>query len=99
MFTSKETAEMETVCGAGVESYLSTKHKEHLKAGVETGVLGAFIGGVLTITYSYLDKSGIIKPQHSWMPALVGLSGGVISAYVTMEKYDDQHRGRFCRGL
>ena len=71
MVNSKLEAEVQSVCEAGFDSYLASKHREHLVEGMETGLLGAFIGTLLTIGASYVDPNKIIKPQHAWMPASI----------------------------
>ena len=92
MLSSVERQKVETLCEAGVESYISSKHKEHMVEGFEAGLLGAFIGTILTIGISYSGVSSAIKPIHSWFPAFIGFSSAVIASYTTMKNDDDDHR-------
>lgn len=95
MVNSKLEAEVQSVCEAGFDSYLASKHREHLVEGMETGLLGAFIGTLLTIGASYVDPNKIIKPQHAWMPASIGFMGAVAASYLSRTRNDDAHKQDF----
>ncbi len=66
-----------------------------MKEGVEAGLLGAFIGTLLTIGVSYLDSSQAIKMSHAWIPASIGFSGAMIAAYTTITADDETHKEDF----
>lgn len=83
--------EVRTMCESGVDSYLASKHKEHLAEGLETGLLGAFIGTILTIGVSYLDSSNTIKMTHAWLPATIGFSSALVASYTTRTRDDESH--------
>jgi len=87
--------EVRTMCEAGFDTYLKQQHKEHMKEGVEAGLLGAFIGSILTVGVSYLDSSQIIKVSHAWIPASIGFTGAIIAAYTTITRDDETHKEDF----
>jgi hypothetical protein len=87
--------EVRTMCEAGFESYLSAQHRTHMKEGMEAGLLGAFIGTLLTIGVSYLDSSQAIKMSHAWIPASIGFTGAMMAAYTTITADDEIHKEDF----
>lgn len=87
--------EVRTMCESGVDSYLASKHKEHLAEGLETGLLGAFIGTVLTLGVSYLDTTNTIKMTHAWLPATIGFSSALVASYATRTRDDESHKDDF----
>lgn len=89
--TSAQTVAVNSICAGGVDTYLSGKHREHMVEGLEAGLLGAFIGTLLTIGVSYSGYANNIKPTHAWFPALIGFSSAVLAAYTTMKNDDDDH--------
>ena len=95
MLTSSENEEIESVCEAGFESYLASKHKEHMVDGLESGLLGAFIASLATVGISYFDKTGTVGYHHAWIPAAIGFSGAVAASYLTMKRDDDSHQEDF----
>jgi len=92
MLSSVERQKVETLCEAGVESYISSKHKEHMVEGFEAGLVGAFIGTILTLGVSYSGFAPALKPNHALFPAFIGFSSAVIASYTTMKNDDDDHR-------
>ena len=87
--------EVRTMCESGVDNYLASKLKEHLAEGLETGLLGAFIGTVLTLGVSYLDTTNTIKMTHAWLPATIGFSSALVASYATRTRDDESHKDDF----
>tara|TARA_R110000751_G_scaffold283127_1_gene386448 strand:- start:221 stop:541 length:321 start_codon:yes stop_codon:yes gene_type:complete len=87
--------EVRTMCEAGFEAYLTQQHREHMREGIEAGLLGAFIGAMLTVGTSYFDSSQVIKMSHAWIPASIGFTGAMVAAYTTITADDDMHKEDF----
>tara|TARA_R110000824_G_scaffold339504_1_gene526026 strand:- start:288 stop:611 length:324 start_codon:yes stop_codon:yes gene_type:complete len=95
MMPRKEDPEVRSMCQEGFDTYLSAQHRNHMKEGMEAGLLGAFIGTILTIGVSYLDSSQVIKMSHAWIPASIGFTGAVVAAYTSIANEDDVHKQDF----
>ena len=95
MLTSSETEDIESICDRGFESYLASKHKEHMVEGLESGLIGAFIASIATLGISYFDKTDTVGYHHAWIPAAIGFSGAIAASYLTMKKDDEGHEEDF----
>jgi hypothetical protein len=95
MLTSSETEDIESICDRGFESYLASKHKEHMAEGLESGLIGAFIASIATLGISYFDKTDTVGYHHAWIPAAIGFSGAIAASYLTMKKEDENHQEDF----
>jgi len=95
MLLSRFQAEVESVCEAGLESYLSDKHKAYRKSRLEVGAMGAFIGilGVLGISYLFEDAG--MKPSYAVFPVGAALIVSGIDAIINADKGDGEHTEEF----
>ena len=90
---SKTQSEVNLVCDSGVESYISAKHRENIKANFEKGMLGSFVGCSLLFVASQFNKD--IKLSYLIFPASLGIISSSLSSIVNYNSKDLQYREDF----
>ena len=91
MLNLSDQEELESVCDGGLQSYLSSKHREYTIKRIEEGAGGALIASLLTIGYAHYTKGKHIQFIHALIPASVGFLGGLIVAAMGYNDLDEEH--------
>ena len=65
MIPSRYQVEAESICDAGVGTYLANKHKEYRNSRLEVGAMSAFIGVLSVLGFSIFAEGSGIKLSHA----------------------------------
>tara|TARA_R110000824_G_scaffold73688_3_gene187637 strand:+ start:6117 stop:6428 length:312 start_codon:yes stop_codon:yes gene_type:complete len=95
MILSRYQAEVESICDAGVESYIANKHKEYRKSRLEVGAMGAFLGIISVLGISIFAEGSGIKLSHAIFPIGAALIVSGIDAIVNADKKDEDYTEEF----
>ena len=95
MLPSRFQAEVETVCDAGLESYLANKHKAYRQKRLEGGAVGAFVGILAVIGITYFFKDSCVKTSHAIFPVGAALVASGVDAIINADNLDEVHTEEF----
>jgi nitrate/nitrite transporter NarK len=94
MLPSRFQAEVDSICEAGVESYLADKHRTYRLNRLGEGAFGAFVGIVGILGMTQIKDSGI-KLSYAIVPISAAIIVSSLGAIFYANKNDEAHIEEF----